>query len=151
MELDKRMTVMVLSILLVAVLVGLNFEKFTGKYVSNPFREGEAVLSKIYVSTDPSVVKMDNPTVTAGKKVYFTVEIGSEGCSRNMAIYRKSGGARVARIELDQNCGGDKCRPNRITWADYRIPADWKGEYCGRVYDYSTQSYLTPGACFTVK
>lgn len=151
MELDKRMTVMVLSILLIAVLVGLNFEKFTGKYVSNPFREGETVLSKVYVSTDPSVVKMDNPTVVAGKKVYFTVEVGSEGCRRNMAIYRKAGGSRVARIELDQNCGGDKCRPDRITWADYRIPTDWEGEYCARVWDFSTQDYLKPGACFTVK
>lgn len=151
MELDKRMTVMVLSILLIAVLVGLNFEKFTGKYVSNPFREGETVLSKIYVSTDPSIVKMDNPTVVAGKKVYFTVEVGSEGCRRSMAIYRKSGGSRVARIELDQNCGGDKCRPDRITWADYRIPENWEGEYCGRVWDFATQDYLTPGACFTVE
>ena len=59
MVLDKRMTIMALSILLAAVLVGLNFEKFTGKYVANRFGNNEVVLSKIYVSTDPSVVKME--------------------------------------------------------------------------------------------
>lgn len=57
MALDKRMTIMALSILLIAVLVGLNFEKFTGEYAfKKAFREGEPVLSKVYVSTDPSVV-----------------------------------------------------------------------------------------------
>lgn len=153
MALDKRMTIMALSILLIAVLVGLNFEKFTGEYAfKKAFREDqESVLSKVYVSTDPSVVKMDNPTVQTGKKVYFTVEVGSDGCERKMAIYRATGGPRVAQIELDQNCGGNKCRPDRITWADYRIPNDWSGEYCGRVYDYATKAYIEPGACFTVE
>lgn len=152
MALDRRTTIMALSILLIAVLIGLNFEKFTGKYVLNKaFREDqEVVLSKVYVSTDPSIVKMDNPTVGIGKKVYFTVEIGSEGCRRKLAIYRAEGGARQAQVELDQNCGGDKCRADRITWADYRIPNHWEGEYCGRVWDWEIQDYVKPGACFIV-
>jgi len=152
MALDRRTTIMALSILLIAVLVGLNFEKFTGKYAfKKAFREDqEPVLSKVYVSNDPSVVKMDNPTVKIGKKVYFTVEVGSEGCKRKLAIYRKAGGARQAQLELDQNCGGNKCRPDRITWADYRIPNHWEGDYCGRVWDWETQDYIKPGACFTV-
>ena len=152
MTLDKRTTVMALSILLIAVLVGLNFEKFTGQYAfKKAFREDQTpVLSKVYVSTDPSIVKMSNPTVDIGKKAYFTVEVGSDGCKRKLAIYRKAGGARQAQMELDQNCGGNKCRPDRITWADYRIPNHWEGEYCGRVYDYSIGKYVTPGACFTV-
>ncbi|MBL7147227.1 MAG: hypothetical protein ISS82_00180 [Nanoarchaeota archaeon] len=152
MALDRKTTIVALSILLIAVLVGLNFEKFTGKYTwKTEAREAEeVVLSKVYVSNDPSVVKMDNPTVKIGKKVYFTVEVGSEGCRRKISIYEKNGGARQAQIELDQNCGGNKCRPDRITWADYRIPNHWEGEYCGRVWDYSTGQYLTPGGCFTV-
>ena len=152
MSLDKRTIVMVLSILLIAVLVGLNFEKFTGQYAfKKAFRQGEPVLSQVYASTDPSIVKMDNPTIGPGKKIYFTVEVGSDGCRRKLAIYREAGGARQAQMELDQNCGGNKCRPDRITWADYRIPNDWEGEYCGRIYDYAIKQYVKPGACFTVE
>ncbi len=151
MALDKRMIVMALSILLIAVLVGLNFEKFTGQYAfKKAFREDqESVLAKVYVSTDPSVVKMDNPEVIGGKKVYFTVEVGSDGTKRTLSIFRAAGGPRVAQIELDQNCGGNKCRPDRITWADYRVPNDWSGEYCGRVFDYAINDYVLPGGCFT--
>lgn len=152
MALDKRTTIMALAILLIAVLVGLNFEKFTGKYAfKKAFREDqEPVLSKVYVSNDPSIVKMDNPTVKTGKKVYFTVEVGSDGCRRKLSIYRATGGARVAQVELDQNCGGNTCRPDRITWAEYRIPNDWEGQYCGRVWDYATKDFVLPGGCFTI-
>jgi len=152
MNLDKKTIVVTLSFLLVLVVVGFNFEKFTGQYAFNkPFREAQdMVLSKVYVSNDPSIVKMDNPRVLAGKKVYFTIEVGTDGSKRKLSIYRAAGGPRVANIELDQNCGGNKCRPGRITWGDYRIPNDWEGEYCGRVFDYGIMEYVKPGACFTV-
>ncbi|MBU4502671.1 MAG: hypothetical protein KKA79_08795 [Nanoarchaeota archaeon] len=152
MNFDKKTTLMALSILLVAVLVGLNFEKFTGQLIlKNEGRSAyEAIPSQVYASNDPSIVKMNNPIVENGKKVYFTVEVGSEGTQRKLSIYREAGGARVGQIELDQNCGGNKCRPDRVTWADYRIPESWEGEYCGRVWDYNIKQFTMPGGCFTV-
>jgi len=143
---------MLLSIIVIAALVGLNFEKFTGQYtVKEGIASSQAdTISKVYVSTDPSIVKMDNPSIEIGSKLYFTVESGVEGCKRVLSVHKKSSGSKVAQIELNQNCGGNKCRANQVTWADYRVPADWEGEYCGKVFDYGINDFVEPVACFTV-
>ncbi|MBU4502774.1 MAG: hypothetical protein KKA79_09335 [Nanoarchaeota archaeon] len=152
MAFDKRTTLMILSVLMIVAIVGLNFEQFTGQLIAKKeAREAyEVVPSKVYASNDPSIVKMDNPIVRNGKKVYFTIEVGSEGAKRRLAIYRAEGGPRVAQVELDENCGGNKCRPDRVTWADYRAPQSWEGKYCGRAWDYTIKQYTIPGGCFTV-
>lgn len=138
---DNKTVMISIVLLFVVGLVALNLERFTGKATAH------SVPPKVYLSASSKINSQENCVVSAGNKLYITAETGSKGIRRKGSVYR-SEGLKAAEVEFDQNCGGGMCRPNRVTWASYRIPAEWKGRYCFRVIESGSNEVV--GKCFTV-
>ncbi len=145
MALDKKLVWISAVFLVVALAVAFNIEKFTGKATTT------VILPKVYLSSDPKVPDESDCIVKAGNKIYVTIETGSKGIRRNGYIYAERGETEIRRadVEFDQNCGGGICRPNKVSWADYRVPTSWKGKYCVKVAQLGTNQLI--GKCFTVQ
>ncbi len=145
MPLDKKLIWISVVFLVIALAVAFNIEKFTGKATS------AVIPPKVYLSSNPKVPDEPDVIVKSGNKIYITTETGSKGIRRNAYIYSERGKveSRRADVEFDQNCGGGICRPNKVSWADYRTPTNWKGKYCVKVAQLGTNQLI--GKCFTVQ
>lgn len=146
MKLDNKTVIIGVVLLVVVGIVTFNLEKFTGKATATKY-----IPPKVFLSANPQITNQENSIVKAGSKVYVTVETGSKGIRRNGYIYDNNGvnPLRRADVEFDQNCGGSVCRPNKVTWADYRTSTSWKGEYCVKVAELNTNTLV--GKCFTIQ
>src|SRR3989338_3599066 len=146
-ERDYRPVVTFLAGILIIALVAFNVETWTGTSV----RERSQVLTKIYVSSSPDIANEDHPVIEPGGRVFFTAEVGSYGARNIITLYDRSTHVkdrRVATIPLSINCGGDTCRPNRITTKNYRLNDEWTGEFCGRIRDLFEDKKVE--VCFTI-
>ena len=143
---DKKTVIIAVVLLFVAVIVAFNLEKFTGGATNV-----KSEMPKVYVSASPKITDQPNCLIKAGSKIYITAETGTRGIRRSGYLYDNNGKAalRKADFEFDQNCGGGTCRPNKITWADYRLSAEWKGSYCIKVVELYTNRQVSK--CFTVQ
>lgn len=142
---DNKTLVVSLVVLVIAALVGLNFEKFTGEATKTP-------MTKLYVASAPGVIDQTNPVIGKGKYVYFTEMPGSKGGSgtlyiRSMTKDRKWG--PIVRTQVFKNCNSNKCNPSQVGTLNFKTYFNWVGEYCGEVTDFATWKKVT--ACFTVK
>lgn len=145
MAADKKIMLVGVVFLIVAVAVIFNMERFTGKAAAVTTAE-----PKVYVSANPQITSQEECTVKAGSKVYITVETGSKGIRRTGYLYDNQGKPLgLASFEFDQNCGGGTCRQNKITWADYKIPTSWNGKYCVKVVELQTNKAVSK--CFTAQ
>jgi len=146
MTFDKKITLIGVVFLIVAVAVIFNLERFTGKAAAV-----KTIEPKVYASANPQITEQEQCTVKAGSKVYITVETGNRGIRRTGYLYDNKGTnpLGVASIEFDQNCGGSTCRQNKITWAEYRTPTSWNGKYCIKVVEMDTKKAASK--CFTVQ
>lgn len=142
MEKNRRGLLLLIVLIIAAVLVAFNLEKFTGGAVKTK-------ITSIYVSTDPTIKSETYPSVGAGEKIYITVETGSKGCKRTVGIYKEDASPlRAATTELQENCGGTKCRANKVTHTDFRTRSDWEEKYCAAVLDLLTNKEVK--ACFEI-
>jgi len=142
---DYRPVITFLVGILIISLVAFNFDVFTGKSV----KERQEILTKIYVSSSKEFYSEYNPTVNRGSLIYFTVEVGSFGAKNTLTLYDANHpkDRRIATFKLRDNCGGETCRPNKITSGKYRINSDWaEGIYCGKVTDLFSNKEVE--ACF---
>ncbi|MBI2663603.1 hypothetical protein HYX15_03690 [Candidatus Woesearchaeota archaeon] len=145
---DNRM--LILAVLAVLVIGGVAFASngFTGAATRSGVDEK---ISKVCVSSDDEIACEKDPTVGIGNYVYITVETGSEGASNIVGFYDKNGPnyKRRSTMTLTNQCGGTSCRDNRITSEKYKIPVDWSGRYCARIFDRALGKQVED--CFFVK
>ncbi|MFH1210840.1 MAG: hypothetical protein V1645_02895 [archaeon] len=142
---DNKKTWVIASVFfIVTMVVAFNFERFTGQAITS------SIPPKIYLSASPTVTNQENCTITAGNRLFVTVETGDKGIKRNGLIYDgKRTSRKLANLMFDPNCGGNVCRPKKVTWIRYAIPNGWKGPYCVRVVESSTNKITEK--CFEVK
>tara|TARA_Y100000310_G_scaffold345665_1_gene467940 strand:- start:2509 stop:2949 length:441 start_codon:yes stop_codon:yes gene_type:complete len=146
MDENKTIIIAVLVILAIGV-ISFSFSGITGSAVS----DGEKRISKIYVSSSEDVAITQNPRISKGGIIYVTVETGSEGSDNMVGFYLKDGDKyrRRATTELEDGCGGGKCRKNRVVSKKYKLNADFEGTYCARVLDKAIDKQVE--ACFFIR
>jgi len=149
-ELDQKKVIFGTILFVLIVLVSFNIDQFTGSATKSS-QSGVETLTKLYVSSFPNLISEYNPTIDGGKKVFFTIEVGSQGSKDEVSIYDSNSrtGHRIATVKLTEGCGGSSCRPFRITSANYVTATTWNGEYCARVYDRGLKKEIE--SCFMVK
>ncbi len=142
---DNKTLIVSLVVVVIAVLVGLNFEKFTGEATKTP-------MTKLYAASAPGVLDQVNPVIGKGKYVYFTEMPGNKGGSGTLYIRAMSKDRKwgpIVRTQVFKNCNSNKCNPSQVGTLNFKTYFDWAGEYCGEVTDFATWKKVT--ACFTVK
>ncbi len=142
---DNKTIIVTLVLILVAALVSLNFEKFTGQATKTE-------TTKLYVSSNAKVMDQNNPVVGKGEYVYFTEIPGIQGGSGTLYIREMSSGRKwgpIARTQVFKNCNSNKCNTGVTGTLNFRTYYDWEGKYCGEVTDFATWKTVT--TCFTVK
>lgn len=141
--LNSKSLIFLVVLVFIIALVTINLDMFTG-------RATKLEVTKLYVSDNPNVKSMTSLTVYSGDTVYFTCDPGTSGSSGTLTLYdmERSRPTRVKSIDL-KNCGYALCRYGRVGYADWTIPYNYKGEYCGVVKDIATSKEIK--ACFTVK
>lgn len=143
---DNKTLIVSLVVVVIAVLVGLNFEKFTGEATK------KADMTKLYVSADEDEMDQYNPVVGKGEYIYFTEMPGKEGGSGTLYIRSMSSGRKwgpIVRTQVFKNCNSNKCNPSQVGTLNFKTYFDWEGQYCGEVTDLATWKTVT--TCFTVK
>jgi len=142
---DNKTILVTLVFVLIAGLIFLNFEKFTGQATKTE-------MTKLYVSAKESVMSQTNPVIGNGEYVYFTQIPGSEGGAGMMYIREMEGDrkwGKIVRTEEFDNCNSRVCRPGHVGTVNFKTYYNWKGKYCAEVKDLDT--WKTVKACFTVQ
>ncbi len=131
-------------LVLIALVIAFNFEKFTGQAVK------KTSVTKLYVSADPNIADQGEIAVTKGDEIYFTVDSGSKGSAGLVVIYDMNG-AREKRIQSLEvsNCGTSLCKAGTIGTVRSNVYYSWKGKYCARIRDIATNKDVQ--SCFTVR
>ena len=134
---DNKALVLAVLVILVVGGVAFAFSGFTGAVSKS---RDEKRISTVCVSSDPDVACEKDTRVSSGDSIYITVQTGSEGTSNVLGFYDKNAPTykRRATTTLDEGCGGTSCRNDRITTKSYKIPVDWSGRFCARVFDRAT-------------
>jgi len=142
---DNKMILVTLVFVVIAALVFLNFEMFTGQVT-------KAEMTKLYVSSKADVMSQSNPIIGKGKYVYFTQIPGSEGGAGTMYIREMEGDrkwGKVVRTEEFDDCNSRICRPGSVGTVNFKTYYNWEGKYCAEVKDFETWKKVI--TCFTVK
>jgi hypothetical protein len=145
MKTDNKFWMIATVFILVGFVVAFNFERFTGQ--ATTVKIPPKVAPKIYLSSNQYLSEQDT-LIKSGNRLFVTVETGDLGIKKVGAIYDASG-RRVANLVFSQNCGGNVCRPKRTTAIRYQVPSGWKGGYCTRITEVSTEKITEK--CFTVQ
>ncbi len=143
---NNKTLIVSLVIVVIAALVFLNFEKFTGEAIK------KEQMTKLYVSSDIDVMSETNPVVDPGKYVYFTEVPGKQGGSGTLYIREMSSGRKwgpIVRTQVFKNCNSNKCNAGVTGTLNFKTYYDWKGQYCGEVTDFATWKTVT--TCFLVE
>jgi len=142
---NNRTILVTIVFILIAALVTLNFEKFTGHTTKTE-------MTKLYVSSNVNVMSETNPAIGKGKYIYFTEIPGTEAGSGTLYIREMEGGrkwGKIVRTQKFENCNSNKCNPGITGTLKFKTYYDWEGKYCGEVKDLATWKKVT--TCFTVK
>lgn len=133
-----------LVVILVALVIAFNFEKFTGQATT------KMTSTKLYLSTDPEIADQGEVTLNKGDILYITVDPGTKGSYGIVTIYDVNSvrERRIQTVEL-QNCATKQCKPGVIGTATQNIYYNWEGRYCARVKDLGTKKEVQ--SCFTVR
>ena len=145
MKTDNKFWMIATVFILVSFVVAFNFERFTGQ--ATAVKTPPKVAPKIYLSSNAYLSEQE-PVIKAGNRLYVTVETGDLGIKKSGAIYDASR-KKIANLAFTQNCGGNMCRPKRTTAIRYQVPSGWKGKYCARITEVSTEKITEK--CFTVQ
>ncbi len=131
-------------LVLIALVIAFNFEKFTGQAIK------KTSVTKLYVSADPNIADQGEITVDRGDEIYFTVDAGSKG-SNGLVIVYDMNGARERRIQSLEivNCGSNLCKAGTIGTVRSNVYYNWEGKYCARVRDVATKKDVQ--SCFRVR
>lgn len=142
---NNRTLIVSLVTLIIAVVVFMNFEKFTGQAT-------KVDTTKLYVSANPNEMSQVNPVIGKGQYVYFTEIPGPKGGTGTLYVREMSSGRKwgpIVRTQVFKNCNANKCNPSQTGTLNFKTYYGWSGKYCGEVKDLSTWKTVT--ACFTVK
>jgi hypothetical protein len=133
-----------LVLILAALVVAFNFERFTGQAVRN------IAPTKLYLSANPDIADQGSVTVNKGDPVYITVDAGSKGSSGTVVVYDMNTAKqrRVLTTEL-KNCSPGQCKSGVIGIGKISAYYNWQGKYCATVKDLATKKDIQ--SCFTVR
>lgn len=139
---NQKTLIISLILVLVALVIAFNFEKFTGQVT-------KAATTKVYLSADPDIADQGQITVNKGDTIYFTVNPGSKGSSGLVTVYDANAAhiRRIQTVELD-NCG-DYCKAGVIGTGKVNVYYNWEGKYCAGVKDTATGKEVQN--CFNVR
>ena len=146
MDNDNKMLVMAALVIVALGFIGFIFGDLTG-FAARSSRE--KVLTRLYLSSDSNIIDEFNPVVGPTDFLYITVETGSAGIKDEVAFYEQLGLNPRKRAKAFMDCTGYICRPNRVETKNYKIPSNWDGDYCAKVYDNEFKEDVE--ACFTVE
>ncbi|MFH1210839.1 MAG: hypothetical protein V1645_02890 [archaeon] len=132
-----------LVLILAALVIAFNFEKFTGQATTN------IAQTKLYLSADPEIADQGEIAVNKGQAIYITVDTGSKGSSGTVIIYDVNSAKqrRVLTTEL-KNCSPNQCKAGVIGTGKISAYYNWNGKYCATVKDIVTRKDVK--SCFTV-
>lgn len=138
---SQKTVIISLVLILVALLIAFNLEKFTGHTT-------RISTTKLYLSADPEVADQGEVAVNKGDELYITVDPGSYGCARTVTIYdvNSINERRVKALEL-KNCGS-QCNQGIIATGNINVYYNWEGKYCARVKDLGSGEEVQ--SCFSV-
>lgn len=142
---NNRTILVTLVLILIAALVTLNFEKFTGQTT-------KIEMTELYVSSKGGVVSETNPVISKGDSIYFTEVPGTKGGSGTLYIREIEGGrkwGKIVRTQVFDYCNSNKCNPGFTGTLKFQPYYNWEGKYCGEVKDLATWKKVI--TCFTVK
>lgn len=138
---SQKTVIISLVLILVAVMIAFNLEKFTGH--ATKISE-----TKIYLSADPEIADQGDVVVDKGSSLYITADPGSSGCSKAVTIYDVNSIREIRVKTYDLNCGA-QCNPGIIASGNINVYNNWEGKYCARVKDYASGNEVQ--SCFTVR
>ena len=145
MDNDNKILVSAVLVVLALGFLGFVFGDLTGFAART---SSEKVLTRVYISSDPNIIDEFSPTVTPGDFIYLTIETGSAGAKDEISFYEQVDLNPRRRSKTYIGCTGYICRPNRVEVKKYKVPNNWDGEYCARVYDREFGENVE--ACFYV-
>jgi len=140
---ETKALVFALAAVVVVAILALNFES-TGKTVLTK----SSGLTKVYVSSNPTVINQENPKINAGDYIYITVESGSNSVNKEVKIIKKDTGLRVTEKSI-KGCEGISCDREEIGTASYKTPTSWYGDYCIEIQNRDLNKVWQ--ACFNVQ
>ena len=135
-ELDARKGFLLVTAFVLVLLVGFNFDRFSGEAV----RKG----------TPDTTVTVKPDVVRASESVTVYIDTDARYGSRNrIHVYDMSRDRprRVMSRQLYENCGGSACKKSTST--TFRTLATWSGKYCVSTRDVATGKDVL--GCFVVE
>lgn len=133
-----------LVVILVALVIAFNFEKFTGQATKR------TSTTKIYLSSNPEIADEGAVSLDKGDYLYITVDAGSKGSYGIVTLYDTNSARerRIQTVEL-KNCATKQCKPGVLGTARVNVYYNWEGRYCARVKDLGSNKEVQ--SCFTVR